>query len=50
MMFKVVKDGFIEESIELWNLFFSSVFPNVPTQPGMPCQGEDRKYNFYMLF
>lgn len=23
--------------------FYSTVFPNVPSQPGMPCQGEDSK-------
>lgn len=42
-MFKVVKEGVLEESIELWHFFLSTVFPNVPTQPGMPCQGEDSK-------
>lgn len=33
----------------------SAVFPNVPPQPGMPCQGEDSKYTLniklvYWLF
>jgi hypothetical protein len=23
---------------------YTGVFPNVPPQPGMPCQGEDREY------
>lgn len=41
-MFKVVKEGFVEETSYLFHVVLSTVFPNVPSQPGMPCQGEDR--------
>ncbi|GLG94379.1 Protein of unknown function [Gryllus bimaculatus] len=31
--------------VEVKEFFLSvPVFPNAPTAPGMPCQGEDRKY------
>lgn len=42
-MFKVVKEGFVEETSYLFHVVLSTVFPNVPSQPGMPCQGEDSK-------
>lgn len=29
--------------------FFTSVFPNVPERPGMPCRGEDRKTLFHEI-
>lgn len=28
----------------LFSCFCAPVFPNVPSQPGMPCQGEDSEY------
>lgn len=47
-MFKLVREGVLDESLELWNVFLSTVFPNVPTQPGMPCQGEDSEYILFI--
>lgn len=49
-MFKVVTQGVLDDSIELWHIFLSTVFPNVPTQPGMPCQGEDSEYYIFFWY
>jgi hypothetical protein len=34
----------MDETNYLFASILSAVFPNVPPQPGMPCQGEDREY------
>lgn len=39
----------MEETGFLFSCFCAPVFPNVPSQPGMPCQGEDREYFFSFL-
>lgn len=31
-------------------VLYVAVFPTVPAAPGMPCQGEDRKYNITVFF
>lgn len=49
MAFKMLRVGFLEETSDLLNLLFSTVFPNVPSQPGMPCQGEDSEYTFHCI-
>ncbi|KAJ8949774.1 hypothetical protein NQ318_019003 [Aromia moschata] len=46
-MFKIVKEGVLDETSYLMHFVLSTVFPNVPAQPGMPCQGEDM---FFMVF
>lgn len=39
----------MEETGFLFSCFCAPVFPNVPSQPGMPCQGEDSEYFFLIL-
>lgn len=54
IMFHIIQYS-VYESEEMWQekftilcFFFVTVFPNVPAAPGMPCQGEDRKYFYYI--